>query len=75
MSQVILCCDKYFSYPTYISSYITDQSKVLSLLTVIWLMISLQSEFPEITFCAPEGYKKIVLQKYGISSDDYKGGY
>ena len=52
--QVIRCFEKYFGYPTYVSTKIVDQAS---------------AEFPAITICPEKnGYKEDVLQFHGIPS-------
>merc|ERR1719357_1118055 len=60
MIQVFMCLEKYFSVPTYISSYITDQNK---------------ADFPEITFCKEgNSYKQNVLRVHGILNEEHYSG-
>merc|ERR1719153_962891 len=59
LTQIYSCLIKYFSVPTYISSYITDQNK---------------AEIPELTFCKNgPGYKPEVLRQHGIGAAHYAG--
>ena len=52
--QVIRCFEKYFGYPTYVSTKIVHQAS---------------AEFPAITICPEKnGYKEDVLQFHGIPS-------
>ena len=52
--QVIRCFEKYFGYPTYVSTKIVDQAS---------------ADFPAITICPEKnGYKEDVLQFHGIPS-------
>ena len=52
--QVIRCFEKYFGYPTYVSTKIVEQAS---------------AEFPAITICPEKnGYKEDVLQFHGIPS-------
>ena len=52
--QVIRCLEKYFGYPTYVSTKIVDQAS---------------AEFPAITICPEKnGYKEDVLKFHGIPS-------
>ena len=52
--QVIRCFEKYFGYPTYVSTKIVHQAS---------------AEFPAVTICPEKnGYKEDVLQFHGIES-------
>ena len=53
-TQIIRCFDKYFGYPTYVSTKIVKQAK---------------AEFPAVTICPKSsGYKENILKENGIPS-------
>ena len=73
--QVYLCLDKYVSVPTYISSYIIEQNKVVFIINILIFIFCSKADFPEITFCKSEdSYRQDVLQYNGIPDEEYYSG-
>ena len=73
--EIFFCFQKFFSVPTYISSYITSQKQVRSRRISERFDHTVQAEFPEITLCRDNGgYKDQVLALNGIENkNDYSG--
>ena len=73
--EIFFCFQKFFSVPTYISSYITSQKQVRNRMISDSSDSTVQAEFPEITLCKDKGgYKEEALLLNGVEKkDDYSG--